>query len=129
MSEELKIRAARALEWGQSSNSGTIQCLVPAPFKHLVPQGYRMFGSIRIGYDKLEFDTSYDWANIGVKSLKAVDKFEYMLKLLLICHNGDSDKVINSTHVQDMASIVDATPEQMTQAWVEVVEGKNYLAR
>ena len=59
--------------------------------------------------NELKFTSSYDWAMLGIKKL---DRFQIPEVEDLLGDNGKSLK-----------SCLQATPEEITRAWVEVLEG------
>ncbi len=79
----------------------------------------------RVGY--LQFTTSYDWAMLGVKELlEGEDDFRQKNG-----YGGPITEVIKTIYLKnnkyawdDPLLIFTLTPEQITQAWVEVLEMK-----
>ena len=86
-----------------------------------VPEGL----NIKLDWDgkvrELKFTTSYDWAMLGVNNLTLKQFTEYDGRLYdIVCKDLDLG---NPMEVRWAMST--ATPEQITRAWVELLEAEN----
>lgn len=104
---DLNIRAAKALGCGVAAETHRIIIRNVKPIQDLI--GGRL---VSLNRDQLKFTTSYDWAMLGIKVLceeSEREEFEAYLDNWN-CHLGD---------------YLFATPAQITEAWVNVLEGAN----
>lgn len=113
MNKELEIRAAKSL--GAKTISVETDRVFEFP-KEINLQN----GGIIQDVTWLKFTTSYDWAMLGVKELENNEMYMRMERdgLEIFDHEGYSQYQLN--HLETFPS-----PEQITQAWVEVLEGKS----
>lgn len=116
MNEELNIRAAKALGWRPSSNM-TMAVLNGIAHGHIC--GYvDPKTDTNYLFSELLFDTSYDWAMLLVKEcekLMAMDEFSSALVRIIKSLNDNMS-------IGQLGDVLLATPEQITQAAVEVLE-------
>ena len=99
MNDDLEIRAAKALGWKKCNENGQ-ECRINC---HNDLDGEHHAGNY------FKFTTSYDWAMLGVKKIIENEDdiiFTYYLRIMI---------GVNCT-------VFTATPAQITQAWVEVLE-------
>lgn len=97
MNQELEIRAVDALKWKKCTKLDGF---------------FDNIGNY-IRTEELQFTTSYDWAMLGVKAMNTDDLYTAFIHQLM------SKSIF--TGIDD---IFKATPAQITQAWVEVLEGE-----
>ena len=107
MSDDLNIRAAKVLGCEVTGNGLT-------KFSPEMIELSGFTGDLWLWPMYLKFDSSYDWAMLGVK--KCEEK-GLLKKLYREIH------YILDTGVMHL--ILSATPAQITQAWVEVLEKNN----
>ena len=102
MSKELEIRAAKTLgcEYQKECNDFKITSAMKKALK------IKDKGAVFLHTDAMKFTTSYDWAMLGLKRLMTKKQFfEIVAKLMQVAEHP-----------------LLATPEQLTQAWCEVLE-------
>lgn len=114
MSDDWNIRAAKALGWDWDDHFDCID--------H-IPEEHKVF--VHDYYDgSLHFTTSFDWAMLGVKALPGDKISNYLFTLVeQLIMNVDLESFKTMSDVVIQAIILQATPAQITQAWVEVLEG------
>lgn len=100
MADDLNIRAAKALGWEHYTDHPTTQWMIPCDWA-------REHVKTPTTYDSdLKFTTSYDWAMLGVSKIEDLN-IPY----------GELEAYYSVIH-----SSKTATPKEITQAWVEVLE-------
>jgi len=104
MDDNWNIRAAKALGCKLHNDNRVVE-LSPALDAFIGIGEYYLI-------DKLKFTTSYDWAMLGVKE---------------ILNRGDRERAKFEKRLasENFYSFMAATPEQITRAWVTVLEGDN----
>ena len=108
MSDKLNIRAAKALGFKYIRKHK--MWLIPEEHQEWSVKNCRtMCGGFHLEVEWFKFDKSYDWAMLGVKACN-LSQYDRVNKIIF--YGGQS--------VRDKPSI--PTPEQITQAWVEVLE-------
>ena len=95
---DLNIRACKALGWEVKGE------------RFVIPQSIT-FKNIEWNYwhQDFHFHDSYDWAMLGIRAVEALNDLQRGCELF--------EKFDNRLN-----SFMCATPEQITQAWVEVLE-------
>jgi len=112
--DDLNVRAAKCLGWSYQPCKD--DCY-EAHHGVFYDNNNKMYAKI-----DLKFTTSYDWAMLGVKEIakKSERRIHYNSLLNeLWCDFYDNDDTIYPTFFSYILSL---TPEQITQAWVEVLE-------
>ncbi len=111
--ENLNVRAAKALGWTHFNDHPTTQWMIPSDFA-------REHQHTPTSYDSdLQFTTSYDWAMWGVKACDKPDLlFDWRCKL-------DDLMKLDGEFLEDRSHAWLATPEQITKAWVEILDKTN----
>ena len=118
MNKDLNIRAAKALGCEIINGEGIAN--LPDSFQPLLswPEKVKL-----LHYNMLKFTTSYDWAMSGVKDLRGEDLGMFINNLATIRGvKGSLAERDTYSLLEVMDSLWLATPEQITQAWVEVLE-------
>jgi len=102
MNKKLEIRAAKALGWYKNSYGG-----------YAKPNSNYVYPP-----SELEFTTSFDWAMLGVKKCQ-----ENQRDIARLIWDREAENIIHSSH--DLENWLLLSPEQITRAWVEVLEKGN----
>lgn len=115
--EDLEIRAAKAVGWAKTfymtyTEKGSQEGEVSGFIDHK---------GNAVGLSYLCFTTSYDWAMLGVKEcLKdPVLRQKFIRVLYMKTWLLDAELCVN---YKEIWHLFELTPEQITQAWVEVLE-------
>jgi len=112
MNQELEIRAAKVLGIVRKQEYWVIPDNLKGKISH--PTNNVVFD--------LKFTTSYDWAYLGVTKALEFDEDLFREKMLSLVatetHYPEGGMKFNF----DFIGMFKATPEQITQAWVEVLE-------
>ena len=120
----VNLRAARLLGWTPTKDGfkPTLEHAETLNMCFTYDMGEQV-GIEECPFDDLEFTTSYDWAMLGVQKLTLEQFTEYEFILAKDIFNIDSLRVMNSQQAQELSYKMNrATPEQITQAWVEILE-------
>ena len=114
---DTNIRAAKALRWylSLSMNAGD------AWMKDNSSLNYH-YDFIDDAYTELKFTTSYDWAMLGVHHMLKVHKPDGRMAPISAFYRCMEHKVINDDGETYPIAWHAATPEQITLAWLEVLE-------
>jgi len=114
---DLNIRAAKCLGWE----------ILPDRIKPTYSY-VNMNGGVSVWpFDKMKFKTSYDWAFKGIKPAIEADFYRWKVEIFkAIGGTRQFDPEINGERWEgDMTNMFLMTPEQIAQAWVEVLEANN----
>lgn len=116
MSKELKIRAAKALRWERFKTLGGEN------YSHAYVISREMAIKLETGtevvlVEKMKFTTSYDWAMLGVELLEDNEKYVRLESDAIEIFDFEGNSLYQLNHLTAFPS-----PEQITQAWVEVLE-------
>ncbi len=112
---DLNIRAAKALGWKKDDIA--LNCFrVPRELNTSITNDLMPARTMK-------FTTSYDWAMLGLKEFPDGEWHLIAERLL----NSFGDSILSTADPLNYHSIRDLfqlTPEQITQAWVEVLEAQ-----
>jgi len=132
MTEELNIRAAKALGWKLREDKPMAwRVWYDLNGKTLLKDNLFVFDvEEHYGYyrpltdrDTLNFTTSYDWAMLGVNSLDHSQLLSYVFKLIgQLTQEIDIDELFKASDIMHIYLLLKKSPLSMTQAWVEVLE-------
>ena len=119
MSDDLNIRAAKALgcEVHIDKEHSKCHCVKINEMLHKLT-------GLEIGtwiyFKDIKFTTSYDWAYLGLPS-PAKLIFETVVEKVRLRYSKENDFEMRSSPWDFLV----ATPEELTQAWVEIIEANN----
>jgi len=122
MTDDLNIRAARCLgcvvEKTHTAFTGELHLAISNfPYHH---------GGLYSHNEDLKFTTSYDWAMLGVAALGSDKLCDYLFALIRIgTSKMNLDSLLKMSDTQLMYFHITATPHQITQAWVEILEAND----
>lgn len=120
---DLNIRAAKALGWEYENHKDCGEVFIVSDEHSLwfIENVRISFGGFRVPFGNLMFPTSYDWAMLGLDEINNCrDDKIFSNKLRCVVGNLEQDPV-----VEDIYYSFQATPAQITEAWVQVLEANN----
>jgi len=121
--KELTARAALALGWVKYDDQWFVPLLGHAMKLKIGADGISIFD--------IKFTISLDWSALGLEEVKSkhydLDKYLDRLAKILGWQGGLKTHYYGEdiNHEDQVSDIVQATPAEITQAWVEVLESKD----
>jgi len=117
--DDLNVRAAKCLGW--SNDTTDMHFKIPSDLMQLERRPHQT-----IHISEAKFTTSYDWAMLGIKEVLKIDDFDRQIglwrSLKKVINNGKDWKDASDIKLNELFRLLQATPKQITQAWVEVLE-------